>query len=89
MLAGGLYPVAFAWLLEGLPEARYGHASGSFARAYGLGSLAGPLAAGLAAQGYQSAGLFAVMGVAGLAGFAVCLTARATGGRLREARRLR
>ncbi len=60
-LAGGLYPVGFAWLLEGLPESAYGFASGSFARAYGLGSLSGPLMIGAAAQYFGAAGLFAAM----------------------------
>ncbi|MBI3555543.1 MAG: MFS transporter [Deltaproteobacteria bacterium] len=61
ILAGGLYPVGFAWLLEGLPESAYGYASGGFARAYGLGSLSGPLAVGAAAQYFGSTGLFAAM----------------------------
>jgi MFS family permease len=58
ILAGGLYPVGFAWLLETVPEAQYGFASGGFARAYGLGSLAGPIAAGLAAQSAGARGMF-------------------------------
>jgi MFS family permease len=63
-LAGGLYPVGFAWLLEGYQESQYGHASGSFARAYGLGSLLGPLATGIAAQFFLSTGVFLAVGAA-------------------------
>ena len=57
VLAGGLYPVGFAWLLESLPENFYGYASGAFARAYGLESLVGPLIGGLAVQRWMSLGL--------------------------------
>ena len=66
-LAGGLYPVSFAWLLESLPESQYGYASGSFARIYGLGSLIGPLAVGEAVQQWGAAGLFAAVSLAGAA----------------------
>ena len=65
-LAGGLYPTGFAWLLEGVSETAYGHASGGFARAYCLGSLFGPVAVGLAASAFSSAGLFVMMAALGL-----------------------
>ena len=66
LIAGGLYPVAFAWLLETVSESSYGEASGAFARAYGLGSLAGPLILGVAAEIWGSAGLFSVLAALGL-----------------------
>lgn len=65
LVAGGLYPVGFSWLLEGMPENQYGFASGSFARAYGLGSLFGPLTLGWASQYFGSRGLF--WGIAAIA----------------------
>ncbi len=46
VIAGGLYPSAFSWLLEKSPVAEYGSASGAFTRAYGLGSLLGPFLGG-------------------------------------------
>ncbi len=67
-LAGGIYPLGFAWLLETLPESQYGYAAGSFARAYGAGSLLGPLACGIATQIWGSKGLFTAMAVAGIFG---------------------
>lgn len=67
-LAGGLYPVGFSWLLQSLPESHYGYASGSFARAYGLGSLLGPLCVGVASHYYGSLGLFSSMSAVGLVG---------------------
>jgi MFS family permease len=72
-LAGGLYPVGFTWLLKGVPEARYGHASGSFSRAYGLGSLVGPLATGLASEHWGARGLFETFAAAGAVGLVVCV----------------
>jgi MFS transporter, DHA1 family, tetracycline resistance protein len=65
-LAGGLYPTGFAWLLESVNEAEYGHASGGFARAYCLGSLLGPVVVGFAVSSVQSAGMFAPLGLLGL-----------------------
>ena len=72
-LAGGLYPVGFSWLLHDLPESQYGYASGAFARAYGLGSLAGPLATGAIAQNWGSHGLFLMMGGLGILGLLLTL----------------
>lgn len=66
IVAGGLYPTAFAWLLRELPAAHYGFASGAFTRAYGLGSLAGPALAGLMTAAYGTHGL---LGFTGLLGF--------------------
>lgn len=66
LIAGGLYPVGFSWLLTGLPRSRYGYASGAFARAYGAGSLAGPLAAGAVAERAGFFGLLLVLSVAGV-----------------------
>jgi MFS family permease len=68
ILAGGLYPVAFSWLLSGLRESHYGLASGSFARAYGMGSLLGPLMAGVFGQRLGFTGLLAMLSAGGLAG---------------------
>ena len=56
--AGGLYTAGFSWLLKTLPESQYGYASGAFARAYGIGSLMGPLLTGILAQQLASKGLF-------------------------------
>ena len=69
VLAGGLYPVGFSWLLSLLPESRFGEASGAFARAYGLGSLAGPLLLGLAVERWQMHGLGVAIAVLGLTAF--------------------
>ncbi|MBI3542461.1 MAG: hypothetical protein HY075_04200, partial [Deltaproteobacteria bacterium] len=71
-----LYPVGFAWLLESVPESRYGAASGAFARAYGLGSLAGPLACAAAAQRFGSSGMFAAIAAAGCATLALGVVRR-------------
>jgi MFS family permease len=79
--AGGLYPVGFAWLLEGMPESQYGYASGAFARAYGLGSLVGPLACGWLAESFGARGLFGAIAGAGLLSALVVLLTRATGGK--------
>jgi len=70
VLARGMYPVAFAWLLKMLPESQYGFASGSFARAYGLGSLLGPMAAGGLVQILGPGGFFLAMGAGGAMGLA-------------------
>lgn len=67
--AGGIYPAGFAWLIEGSPPAKYGYASGLFTRAYGLGSLFGPLIFGLAAESAGSLGFFSVAAFVGFAGF--------------------
>lgn len=69
ILAGGLYPIGFAWLLETLPESHYGRASGAFARAYGIGALVGPAVAGVLTERWGSAGLFGWMSLVGAAGF--------------------
>ena len=73
IVAGGLYPVAFSWLLLDLPESQYGNASGGFARAYGLGSIFGPLLTGLAAENLGAQGFFLSMGIVGALGFAFVL----------------
>ena len=78
ILAGGLYPVGFAWLLLDLPESSYGHASGSFARAYGLGSLSGPLAIGAASQYFGALGLFSTMFAASALGLLAILYVQRT-----------
>jgi MFS family permease len=69
ILAGGLYPVGFSWLLVGLPEAHYGYASGAQARAYGLGSLVGPVSVGLVVERFHAAGLFGAVCLVGLLNF--------------------
>ncbi len=70
-VAGGLYPIGFAWLLEGLPEAAFGKASGAFSRAYGLGSLGGPLTLGFLAERYSQNGLYAGLSAIGALAFLV------------------
>jgi MFS family permease len=64
-VAGGVYPVAFSWLLGSVPDTHYGQASASFSRAYGLGSLLGPLLAGFATQAQGVRGLMLVQALAG------------------------
>ena len=66
LLAGGLYPVGFAWLLESYQELEYGFASGSFTRAYSLGSLIGPTLAGVAAQYLGTRGFLGSLSSIGL-----------------------
>lgn len=66
--AGGIYPAGFAWLVEGCSPARYGYASGLFTRAYGLGSLFGPLCFGFAVEGFAEKGFFGLALALGLAG---------------------
>ena len=73
IVAGGLYPVAFSWLLQDLPEAQYGYASGGFARAYGLGSIFGPLVTGFACEHFGARGFFLSMGIIGTLGLAFVL----------------
>ncbi len=68
--AGGIYPAGFAWLVEGCPPSRYGYASGLFTRAYGLGSLFGPLCFGIAIEGAGEKGFFALALALGLMGIA-------------------
>ena len=72
ILSGGMYPVGFAWLLEALPESNYGYASGAFARAYGLGSLFGPLCVGLGAQAAGARGLYWALSLAGILAISNC-----------------
>lgn len=64
-VAGGLYPIGFSWLLEGLSEERFGEASGAFARYYGLGSLLGPLSLGWAVDRWEVRGMFFVLSTLG------------------------
>jgi MFS transporter, DHA1 family, multidrug resistance protein len=69
LAAGGIYPAGFAWLVEGVHPSRFGYASGLFTRAYGLGSLFGPLCFGLAVEKAGPLGLFmlpAGLGIVGL-----------------------
>ncbi len=68
--AGGIYPAGFAWLVEGCPPSRFGYASGLFTRAYGLGSLFGPLCFGFAVEGAGERGFFALAFALGLVGIA-------------------
>lgn len=68
--AGGIYPAGFAWLVERCGPAQYGYASGLFTRAYGFGSLFGPLAFGFAVEGAGTTGFFVLALVLGLAGVA-------------------
>ena len=79
ILAGGLYPVAFSWLLLDLPESQYGYASGGFARAYGLGSIFGPLLTGLASENLGAQGFFLSMGITGALGLGYVLLFNRTG----------
>ena len=73
-VAGGLYPVGFSWLLQSLPESEYGFASGGFARAYGLGSLFGPVTVGLSCQLWGARGMWATMAIVGI--LALCFMVR-------------
>ena len=66
ILAGGLYPVGFNWLLESIPESQYGYASGAFARAYGLGSIVGPLLSGFISENWSYNGLFLSFSLLGI-----------------------
>jgi MFS family permease len=66
--AGGIYPAGFAWLIEGCHPSQYGYASGMFTRAYGLGSLFGPLCFGLAVEWTGPIGLFSGAVLLGLFG---------------------
>ncbi len=68
--AGGIYPAGFAWLVEGCSPSQYGYASGLFTRAYGFGSLLGPLCFGLAIEEAGERGFFALAFVLGVAGIA-------------------
>jgi MFS family permease len=68
--AGGIYPAGFAWLVQNCGPAQYGYASGLFTRAYGLGSLFGPLAFGFAVEWGGAVGFFALALALGLAGIA-------------------
>ena len=68
-LAGGLYPLGFAWLLEGLPESQYGYASGAFARFYGMGSIIGPTISGLSSESWGANGLFLSLTILGSISF--------------------
>ena len=68
--AGGIYPAGFAWLVEGCTPAHYGYASGLFTRAYGLGSLFGPLFFGFAVEGAGVTGFFALALALALGGMA-------------------
>lgn len=79
-LAGGLYPIGFAWLLEKLPENRFGEASGAFARYYGLGSLFGPLAIGWAVNRWEMSGMLLGLSATGVLGFGAIILARASRG---------
>ncbi len=56
--AGGIYPAGFAWLIEGSDASQYGYASGLFTRAYGFGSLFGPLCFGLFIEKNGQVGLY-------------------------------
>ena len=67
--AGGIYPAGFAWLVEGVAPSQYGYASGLFTRAYGLGSLLGPVAFGLAVEGAGPLGLFGLASLLGAGGW--------------------
>ena len=67
--AGGIYPAGFAWLVTGVPASGLGYASGYFTRAYGLGSLVGPLVFGFSVDRLGANGLFVLSALVGLAGF--------------------
>ena len=71
ILAGGLYPLGFDWLLKRVPASEYGNASGAFARAYGLGSLLGPFALGYSTQFAHAAGMSAPLAVVGILAFLI------------------
>lgn len=73
ILAGGIYPIAFAWLLESVGESQYGYASGAFARAYGIGSLAGPLLAGAVVERWSMQGLLTLLSLVGVFAFVAIL----------------
>ncbi|MBC7693528.1 MAG: MFS transporter [Methylotenera sp.] len=65
LIAGGLYPVGFSWLLAQVDDSRYGEASGAFTRYYGLGSIIGPGAAGWLTQTQGYSGLLLFLSVLG------------------------
>jgi len=69
VLAGGLYPIGFAWLVEGTSPSHYGFASGAFSRAYGLGSLFGPVVCGLSSEYLGARGFYGTTAVVGLSGY--------------------
>jgi MFS family permease len=69
--AGGIYPAGFAWLVEGSHPSQYGYASGLFTRAYGFGSLLGPLCFGLAVEASGPPGLFGLAALLGAAGLVI------------------
>ncbi|MGZ3712146.1 MAG: MFS transporter, partial [Bdellovibrionota bacterium] len=71
VVAGGLYPAAFSWLAEKIHPSHLGFASGHFTRAYGFGSLLGPLCFGFAVEWYGATGLFGISAVLGAIGFGV------------------
>ncbi len=71
LAAGGIYPAGFAWLIEGSHPSQYGFASGLFTRAYGLGSLFGPLCFGLLVEAGGPLGLFGLAALLGILGL-VC-----------------
>jgi MFS family permease len=76
ILAGGLYPTGFAWLLKDVPETQFGYASGAFARSYGVGSLAGPLLVGASAHFFGARGFFLCMAGAGALSYLLALGQR-------------
>jgi MFS family permease len=76
--AGGIYPAGFAWLVQNCGPAQYGYASGLFTRAYGLGSLFGPLAFGFAVEWGGAFGFFALAFALGLVGI-VCASRASNG----------
>jgi MFS family permease len=80
--AGGIYPAGFAWLIEGSHPSQYGFASGLFTRAYGLGSLFGPLAFGLAVEGAGPLGLFGLATLLGAGGLMLARKPARSGARL-------
>ncbi|MGK5082174.1 MFS transporter [Bdellovibrionota bacterium FG-1] len=65
VLAGGIYPTGFTWMLQGVPQAHYGFASGAFARAYGLGSLVGPLVTGASTYYFGATGFLLTLSALG------------------------
>jgi MFS family permease len=69
--AGGIYPAGFAWLIDGSDASQYGYASGLFTRAYGLGSLFGPLCFGLLIEWKGEKGLYFLSCFRGLLGILV------------------
>ncbi len=68
LIAAGLYPAGFTWLLRDISIEDYGYASGSFSRSYAIGSLFGPFIAGFAVGQTGAPGFYFILVILGLLG---------------------